>query len=192
MRRTFNSEEERKEAKRIRDKKYWETHKEKKKKYDRNYCQLHKEKRKLKAEEWRKNNKNKKKEYSKEYSQTHKKEIYKYHNNRYKIDTNYKLACNLRSRCYHAIKDISKLGSTIKDLGCSIPELKVYLESKFQKGMTWENWSKTGWHIDHIQPLSSFNLSDRKEFLKAVHYTNLQPLWAEENLKKGKTTFKSF
>jgi hypothetical protein len=72
-------------------------------------------------------------------------------------------------------------------LGCSIPELKTYLESKFQEGMSWENWGIYGWHIDHIIPLDAFNLTNREEFLKACHYTNLQPLWAEENLKKGKT-----
>jgi hypothetical protein len=70
-------------------------------------------------------------------------------------------------------------------LGCTIPELKFYLESKFQPEMTWDNWSYEGWHIDHIIPLDSFDLSNKEEFLKACHYTNLQPLWAEENFKKN-------
>ncbi|KKL15741.1 hypothetical protein LCGC14_2502560 [marine sediment metagenome] len=51
--------------------------------------------------------------------------------------------------------------------------------------MSWENYGFYGWHIDHIKPLCLFNLSDEKQFNKACHYTNLQPLWAEENLKKG-------
>jgi hypothetical protein len=50
--------------------------------------------------------------------------------------------------------------------------------------MTWENWTTNGWHIDHIRPLASFDLTDRQQFLVACHYTNLQPLWATENRKK--------
>lgn len=59
------------------------------------------------------------------------------------------------------------------------------MESKFQPGMSWENWRKTGWHLDHIIPLAKFDLTKRSEFLKACHYTNLQPLWAKDNLKKS-------
>lgn len=109
------------------------------------------------------------------------------HFERWNNDIQYRMAKNLRSRLYHAIKDGNKSGSAVRDLGCSIEELKIWLENKFQSGMTWENWG-TGdgkWHIDHIMPLSSFDLTDREQFLKACHYTNLQPLWAEDNLRKG-------
>ena len=92
----------------------------------------------------------------------------------------------LRSRLYNAINNNQKVGSAVKDLGCSIEEFKIYLESKFSPDMTWENWSINGWHIDHIKPISSFDLTDRKQLLEACHYTNLQPLWADENLTKGK------
>jgi len=100
-------------------------------------------------------------------------------------DLNFKLACAIRSRLGTALKDDAKSGSAVKDLGCTIPELKAHLESKFQVGMTWDNWSKDGWHIDHIKPLASFNLEDREQFLEAVNYTNLQPLWATDNIQKG-------
>ena len=92
---------------------------------------------------------------------------------------NNKLRGNLRNRLNRALKNNYKAGSAVSDLGCSIPELKKYLESKFQPNMTWSNHSKIGWHIDHIKPLSKFNLSNREELLKAVHYSNLQPLWAQ-------------
>ena len=87
---------------------------------------------------------------------------------------------------YLAIKKNYKRGSTVRDLGCTIPELLIHIESQFKKGMTWSNWGMFGWHIDHIKPLYSFNLSNKEKFLEAVHYTNLQPLWAKENLVKNK------
>lgn len=105
--------------------------------------------------------------------------------NHYKTTPQRKLMHALRSRINNILKTKIKKGSAIKDLGCSVEELKVYLESKFQSGMTWENHSKTGWHIDHIRPLSSFDLTKRKQFKEACHYTNLQPLWAIDNLKKN-------
>jgi hypothetical protein len=89
----------------------------------------------------------------------------------------------LRQRLCAAIRHKSKKGSAVRDLGCTIEELKQHLESQFGPGMSWENYGK--WHIDHIIPLSSFDLSKRDELLKACHYTNLQPLWAKDNIKKS-------
>ena len=60
----------------------------------------------------------------------------------------------------------------------------AYLESKFQTGMTWENHTHNGWHIDHIIPISKFDLTDEAQMKKACHYTNLQPLWAGDNFRK--------
>lgn len=98
-------------------------------------------------------------------------------------DPNFKLANRLRARLYKITKGLVKAGSSVKDLGCSLSELKSYLEQRFQKGMTWDNYGK--WHIDHCNPLSKFDLTDRQQFLEACHYTNLQPLWATENIIKG-------
>ena len=134
---------------------------------------------------YREDNKDKIKEYKKIYSAVNKDKIKEYNDNRLKTNINYKLSKNLRARLNRAIKNNQKSGSAVKDLGCSISELKTYLESKFQPDMTWENYGLYGWHIDHIKPLASFDLSDRKQLLEACHYTNLQPLWATDNLTKG-------
>jgi hypothetical protein len=110
------------------------------------------------------------------------------HSNYIKTNIQYKLSVRLRNRLYQALQGNYKNGSAVRDLGCSIDELKMHLESKFQYGMNWDNWSFEGWHIDHIKPLASFDLTDRKQLLLACHYTNLQPLWAIDNLSKGDRT----
>lgn len=101
----------------------------------------------------------------------------------YNNDMNFRLSVILRPRINKIIKGKVKSGSAIKDLGCSLDELIRHIESKFQLGMSWENYGE--WHIDHIKPLSSFDLENREQFLEACNYTNLQPLWAHDNLKKG-------
>jgi len=74
----------------------------------------------------------------------------------------------------------------LKDIiGLSQEELRLYLESRFQPGMAWENWTTDGWHLDHIKPLAAFDLNNPEELKKACHYTNLQPLWSQENLSKS-------
>lgn len=78
-----------------------------------------------------------------------------------------------------------KTTSAVRDLGCTIEFFQTYVESLWQPGMTWENWTKHGWHLDHIKPLASFDLEDPEQCKLAVHYTNLQPLWAHENWVKG-------
>jgi hypothetical protein len=102
-----------------------------------------------------------------------------------KEDPNYRLRKVLRTRVSNFMAGIGeKRGSAVKDLGCTINEFRLYLESLFQEGMTWENHGK--WHIDHIIPLCKFDLTIREQFLKACHYTNMQPLWAKDNWKKNR------
>lgn len=177
----YFTEEERQIAKKRKRKEYYQNHKEEEKKY----YETHKEEILIRYKEYRKNHKIETKSYGKEYRKTHKKEKNEREIRLRKNNINYKISCYLRSRSGNAIKNNQKAGSFVRDLGCSIPELKLRLESMFQSGMTWDNWSRTGWHIDHIIPLDFFDLSNREEFLKAVHYTNLQPLWSKENLKKN-------
>ena len=122
---------------------------------------------------------------SKIYNTTHRKQLAKYQRDRRKASVNYRLAYRLMIRLHGAIKDGYKSGSAVRDLGCTIDELKFYLEGQFKDGMTWDNWSLKGWHIDHKIPLDFYDLTDRQQLLKACHYTNLQPMWAKENLSKG-------
>jgi hypothetical protein len=108
-----------------------------------------------------------------------------YRVDRRKTNPEYKIRYYLRSRLYKVIKGNKKVGSFIEDLGCSLALLREHLEKKFQPGMSWENYGLYGWHIDHIIPLVSFDLTDREQFLRACHFSNLQPLWASDNLSKG-------
>ena len=110
----------------------------------------------------------------------------KYTKMKYKTDINYRLRKLLRGRIHGALKlkNTKKLASTFELIGCSVSELKSHLESKFKDGMTWNNHSLFGWHIDHIKPCSSFDLTKEKQQKECFHYTNLQPLWAIDNLSK--------
>lgn len=110
----------------------------------------------------------------------------KRHNIKYNNDLLYKLKFNLRNRVKLFLKSKNfnpKLNETFNIIGCSPDDLKKYIESKFTEGMTWDNYSHNGWHIDHIIPLSSAETKD--EVIKLCHYSNLQPLWSVENYKKG-------
>jgi hypothetical protein len=103
---------------------------------------------------------------------------------RRRTDANYCLARILRARVSKLARG-QKAGSAVRDLGCSVEELRAHLEARFAPGMTWENYGPKGWHIDHILPLAGFDLTDRQQFLRACHFSNLQPLWWRENLQKG-------
>ena len=97
----------------------------------------------------------------------------------------FRLLGALRNRLCDAIRGRNKSATTQALLGCTIDELIQHLERQFQPGMNWENWTHDGWHIDHIQPCASFDLTDPEQQRQCFHYTNLQPLWAFDNLSKG-------
>lgn len=161
-----------KTARKIRNKKYYEKNKsELIRKATVHYIE-NKSKRLSQMKQYRKANKNKIMEHQA------KREKYLLKN-----DPTFRLQKNLRSRLNKALQHGYKTGSAIKDLGCSIAELKIYLESNFQPGMTWNNYGQ--WHVDHIRPLSSFDLTNPTQLNAACHYSNLQPLWAKDNLSKG-------
>lgn len=126
-------------------------------------------------------------EYNREYQLRNKSVIREYKRKYIKhqrlTNVNFRLGDALRSRLNKAIKGNQKGGSAVADLGCSIADLKRRLEFCFEPGMTWDNYGE--WHIDHIRPLSKFDLIDQKQFLQANNFTNLQPMRAEDNLRKG-------
>jgi hypothetical protein len=95
------------------------------------------------------------------------------------------VAKNLRNRINLALNGISKSASTQELLGCSFDVFIQHLESQFKNGMSWGNRGRTGWHIDHIRPCASFDLSDPEQQRECFHYSNLQPLWAVDNIRKG-------
>lgn len=105
--------------------------------------------------------------------------------NRRRCDIQFKLSAEVRTRLNKAIRNKQKVGSAVRDIGCSMSELKLHLEKQFVEGMSWDNWSHNGWHIDHIKPLNKFDLEKREQLLEAVNYKNLQPLWAKDNIKKS-------
>lgn len=126
--------------------------------------------------------------YTKTYNKKYKKRRNILRNIRRKVDIQYKLSCILRDRLNKALKGNIKSGSAIKDLGCTLEQLKLHLESKFEPDMSWDNYGRKSnvkcWEIDHIIPISSFNLKSKKKLKKACNYLNLQPLWAKDNNKK--------
>lgn len=140
-------------------------------------------------------NKEEKRKYDKQKYKNNKEKIIKqkeeYNKNRYQTDISYRIMKCIRTRIYGAIKNNWKSEHTIELLGCSIDELKKHLESKFLLGMTWENYGRYGWHIDHVIPCALFDLSIVKEQKECFHYTNLQPLWAEENIRKGANKYEN-
>ena len=161
--------------------------KEAKSAYDKQYRLKNLEKRRAQQRAW--NALPEKKVHKKQYDIVYRENNREKNNARQlhkkRTDPIFKLKCNLRNRLGMAIKKNFKKGSAVADLGCSIEFLKKHLESKFKPGMTWANWGRSGWHIDHIVPLAAFDLNDREQFLKAVNWTNLQPLWASENCSKN-------
>ena len=129
------------------------------------------------------------KEVSKIRYEAKKNEIIKkcvaYNKKKYNTDPYFKVVFSIRTRVSKLLKqkNADKYNKFYNYLGCSKEEFILYFQAKFKEGMTWENQGE--WHIDHIKPCALFNLLNEDEKKKCFHYTNLQPLWASENLSKG-------
>jgi len=127
--------------------------------------------------EWRKRNGEARAQYQREWQR-----------DKRQNDLCHRLASCLRHRVQQSIKHGYKSASTVQLLGASIEEVRAHLEAQFLPGMTWDNWTSNGWHIDHIRPCASFDLTDAAQQRECFHYTNLQPLWASDNCAKRHRT----
>lgn len=121
--------------------------------------------------------------YYAKYPERKRIERQKYLQNR-KGDPVWRIRKNLRKRLKELLSKGTKIGPYNEMIGCTAFELRKHIESQFKDGMTWENYG-TVWHVDHIRPLCSFDVTDKSQKLAANNFENLQPLFAEDNLKKG-------
>jgi len=137
--------------------------------------------------QYRLKNKEKIKELEKRNCLKYKEKKKKYIKERLQTDKEFKIAINLRNRIRGAVtnQNSKKSFKFVELLGCTVIEAREHIEKQFKDGMTWENYGVFGWHIDHIVPCCYFDLQDPEQQKKCFHYTNLQPLWAYENLSKN-------
>ena len=157
--------------------------------YDKKYYEEHREELKIKSKEYKIENKEEVSKRQKEYLSgvDVKKKRSEYGKNyikkRRKEDPLFNLTITIRTLIHSSFSNngYSKESRTQDILGCSFIELKEHLESKFTEGMSWENKGK--WHIDHIKPTSLAKTEE--EIYELNRYTNLQPLWAIDNIRKG-------
>jgi len=144
-----------------------------------------KEKAQIQTKIWREKNKEHIKDYKKIYRKKYKQRNIERRRERRETEPLYNITNAVRCRINDYLKklDVIKKNKTFEIVGCNPQQLKEHLEKQFKNGMSWDNYGFYGWHIDHIIPLSS--ATTEEEMYKLCHYTNLQPLWATENIKKG-------
>lgn len=137
-----------------------------------------------KQREWRKKNK----EYRSEQSKTPQAKATRcrYLRRRWRDDPQHKLGLILRNRLNKAISRRARAGSAVKFLGCTVEELRTYLESLFQDGMGWDNWGAGPgtWQIDHVAPVALHDLTDPEQLALVCHWSNLMPTWHEDHARK--------
>jgi hypothetical protein len=183
--------------------------------YNKQYWKENKERETEKHKAWVAENKDYIKQKNKEYREKHGKEIDKksyqkrkndpeyrvkfnewrrnHEKERRKTDVHFRIKSNCSCRIREYLQDTKQYYKTTHFLGCLIDELKAYLESQFDERMSWENYGLNGWHIDHIVPCASFDLSKQVDQKRCFNFRNLQhsfdsqPLWGSENIAKSDT-----
>jgi hypothetical protein len=168
---------------------YYRTNIERFKAKSRAYNKAHRKEKRVRDAAYRKANLKKILRKEAEYRKAHRKEITARNNayaqRRCLEDPDYRMRHRLRARIRLALRGKKKMASTLELVGCSVEFLRAHLQKLFKKGMAWENYGVKGWHVDHIRPCASFDLSDLRQQRQCFHYTNLQPLWWWENIQKG-------
>lgn len=171
-------------------KEYFLNNREKQLEYRRNrYKTYNRDEQLEKRRIWYRNNKKRHAENRERYERENKDRLKearrKWENKRFLEDVNYKLHKTLSGRIRNELKTKCKKSDKTEELiGCSIEELKLYIQNQFIEGMNWDNWCVNGWHIDHRVPLSWFNLENENCRKLAFSYKNMQPLWGADNIKK--------
>jgi hypothetical protein len=157
--------------------------------YNNNYFKNNSQKILNRSINWRNSNLERCRKIEEKYRANHKEDctqrILAWKQYQYKTNAEYRLVENLRGRFLKAIRNNQKSGHTLELLDCTIEELKQHLESQFEPGMTWDNYGKDGWEIDHIIPCAYFDLTKEENQRICFNYRNLQPLWARDNYKKS-------
>lgn len=174
--------------------KYYEANKEKRKAYHKKnhkkYYIKNREKTLIRTKKYKQENGDKVNKREREYYHKNKETIRrrkrKAAKKRYYNNINYNIRCKLRTRFRKVLKGNSKSSSVLKLLGCNIEEFKKHIELLWTVGMNWENYNLYGWHIDHIKPCKDFDLTKPEEQAECFHYSNLRPLWAEDNLARNR------
>lgn len=102
-------------------------------------------------------------------------------------DPTFRLRAALRTRLIHALRGRNKSARTLELLGCPVEYLRAHLEKQFAPSMAWENWGvgEGYWQVDHIRPCDAFDLTDPAQQRQCFHFSNLQPLWFIDNVRKG-------
>lgn len=178
----------------IKCKEYSKKNKETIRKQRKEYRKNNSEKIKTKKNNYYQKNKESIRQKHKKYYLNNKDHIKKatslYRKTQYQKNLKFKISSVIRKRLWNALhsKNSKKTAKSLELVGCSIDELKIHLENQFKNGMSWDNYGYYGWHIDHIKPCASFDLTNPEEQRKCFHYTNLQPLWANDNFKKSNKT----
>jgi len=144
------------------------------------------EREKMAAKDWYAKNRDRSLETSRIYQQKNRDSIREYerqYKRKRREDPRYRMIRRVRHRLWFGLKRLGKgkRARSFDIVGCSQNYFIKHIESQFSEGMSWENYGK--WHIDHIKPLAT--AKSENEATKLCHYTNLQPLWAKENLRKG-------
>ena len=177
-----------KECRKIDNKIYYDKNRKEILKQKKKYSTINKERIAQYCKEWQCINK----DYCNQYYQDNKEEKIKYQvaYNKLKRETDiqFKLYDNLRCRLRLALKGKNKSLNTMFLIGCEIDYLMFHIQNQFTHGMSWDNYGD--WHMDHIKPCSLFDLSKPSEQRKCFNYSNLQPLWAIDNLRKGNKIIK--